>query len=97
MHAVALLLLKLRGARARPLRLGLARLLCLPVGRLLSTALVSTVLVSTVIRAIAVRLIALQLIVLRLIALPLPSCGPLIRPLVAGRPTRLHCRALPPP
>jgi len=43
-HALALLLLVLRGALARLLRLGLARLL--------STALVSTVLVSTDIRAL---------------------------------------------
>ena len=63
MHTVALLRLKLRGARARLLRGGLARLLCLPrlllIGRSrllcrrLSTAVVSTALATRAIHLVA--------------------------------------------
>jgi hypothetical protein len=77
-HAVALLRLKLRGARARRLCLGLARLLCLPrlllIGRSRILALCLVCRVCLVLQLVALRLVALWR---RRHTLPPPSCGAL--------------------
>ena len=60
MHTVALLRLKLRGARARLLRGGLARLLCLPRLLLIGRSRLSALcLVCLVLQLVALRLVAL--------------------------------------